>query len=361
MKLEFFEPCSRIDVKRLCENRPMTNIAQILLFGEGYVTRAMRNAGANEKTIWGNASDFEKFRELCRVYPLFEGNVAQYVCREILKLIFEIDEELSEDRCQDIWEKSADVLIKNPITPVELISRLDVSNMGILTHITSDLSDFERLGIDASPVLCPDTVFSVDRRGYKKRFAELEKVFGDHIPSISAFEEALGALIEKFVKANCTFSVLHGVSREDLGKSDYFHAEGALTKAIASDGNISSDEAGAFRRYAIGKFLEICRKKKVDVLLEFSAPTLEIMPDIRVESPVERRIWLNFSDGKSPLAKEGVIDLCADPQAQFSAYAKRFAIGNLPPFFVGTSNPAELCLHKYYRDQLEKYLKSYEK
>ena len=85
------------------------------------------------------------------------------------------------------------------------------------------------------------------------------------------------------------------------------------------------------------------------------------LPDIEVESAVERRIRLNFSGNERPLIKEGFIDLRADLQAQFSAYAKRCAIGNLPAFFVGTANPAELCLHGFYRSQLEKYLKSYEK
>ena len=358
MKLEFFEACSRIDPRRLHEDRRLTNIAQILLFGEGYVTGAMRYAGAEEKYITGDASDFEKFRELCRVFPLFEGNVAQYVCRAVPKRLFEIKAELSEDSCEEIWQKTSDHLMENPLTTTDLISRFDVSGIGVLTDISADLSAFDRLSERVVPVLCPDSALSVDRRGYKKNFEALEKAFGEDILSI---ERVFEALTEKFIEKGCSLAVLHGLTDDDFGKSDYYHAENALKNAVETDGNISKEESRDFRRYAMGKFLEICRQKGLDVLLEFSAPSIRILPDILVESPVERRIWLNFSGNERPLVKEGSIDLRADLQAQFSAYAKRFAIGNMPPFFVGTANPAELCLHGFYRNQLEKYLKNYEK
>ncbi len=358
MKLEFFEACCRIDPPRLQEDRCLTNIAQILLSGEGYVTDAMRYAGAEEKYITGDASDFEKFREFCRVYPLFEGNVAQHVCREILSRIFEIKAELSEKNCEEIWQKTADHLMENPLTVSDLISRLNIGRIGVLTDISADLSVFDRLSERVVPVLCPDSVFEVDRRGYKKKFEDFKKAFGENLLRI---ERAFETLTEKFIEKGCSLAVLHGLTDNDFGKSDYYHAEKAQKKAVETDGNISADEARDFRRYAIGKFLEICRQNRLDVLLEFSAPTLEILPDIRVESPVERRIWLNFSGNECPLVKEGSIDLHADLQAQFSAYAKRFAIGNMPPFFVGTASPAEFCLHGFYRERLEKYLKDHEK
>ena len=361
MKLEFIEQYSRIDPQKLQKDRPMTNIAQILLFGEGYVTCAMRCAGADEKYISGDGSDYEKFRELCRVYPLFEGNVAQYVCREILERLFEIKGELCEKNCEEIWETTSNRLVEKPLTPADLISCFNVSRLGILTDISSELSIFKGLDKPVFPVLCPNGIFAVGKRGYKKIFSELEKAFGEKIDGIAAYDKAVSSITERFLEQGCSSAFVSGLCAEDFGKSDHYHAEQALEKAIRTDGNISADEAHDFRRYAIGRFLEICRQKGLDVLLEFSAPTLGILPDIEVESAVERRIRLNFSGNERPLIKEGFIDLRADLQAQFSAYAKRCAIGNLPAFFVGTANPAELCLHGFYRSQLEKYLKSYEK
>ena len=49
------------------------------------------------------------------------------------------------------------------------------------------------------------------------------------------------------------------------------------------------------------------------------------------------------------------MDLRGDLQTQFFSYAKRYAIGNMPPFFVGTANLCELCLHGFYRDELGKF------
>ena len=356
MHLDFFEPCSRLDVAVLKANRPMTNIAQILLSGEGYLADAMRYAGADEKYITGGCSDFERFRELCRVYPFFEGNVAQYVCREILSLIFGIEEELSEKNCEEIWTKTADLLVKDPLTPTDLLKRLNISEMGILTDICADLSAFETLGT-AAPVLCPDSVLSVGKRGYKKIFSDFERACGEEIRTVSAFDAALERLTEKFVQNGCSLAVVGGLSADDFGKNDYYHAESALTRAISTDGNVSDGEKRDFCRYAVGKFLEICRRKRLDVMLEFYAPPLEILPDIKVKSPVERRIRLNFSESETPLAKDCLIDLRSDLQERFSAYARRYAIGNMPPFFVGSANLCELCLHGFYRDELENLAK----
>ncbi len=361
MNLDIFELCSKIDFTALQENRPMTNIAQILLSGEGYVRTAVRHAGVEEKYITGNGSDFEKFRELCRVYPFFEGNVAQYVCRAILSMIFGIKEALSVNNCERIWTETAELLVKKPLAPADLLKRFGVNKLGVLTHISCALPPFEQLDMTAFPVLCPDSVFSVGKRGYKKKFTALEKAFGESISCISAFDAALIHMTERFTQKGCNFAVVSGLCAEDFGKSDYFHAQNALTRAIATDGNISAEEARDFRRYAIGKFLENCREKKIDVLLEFSAPEFEILPDIKVGSSVERRIWLNFSENETPLAKEGFIDLREDLQEQFSAYSKRFAIGNLPPFFVGSANLCELCLHEFYRSELQRYAKKDEK
>ena len=354
MYLDFFEPCSQVEAAVLQKNRPMTNICQVLISGEGYLTDAMRYAGADEKYIAGECSDFERFRELCRVYPFFKGNAAHYVCRGILDSIFGINEELSEKNCEAIWMKTADFLAENPLTPTELLRRLNVGGMGILTDICADLSTFEKLEA-AAPVLCPDSILSVDKRGYKRIFAMLEEAVDHKICDISSFDRAVLHLVDGFASKGCNLVVLSGLCDDDFGKSDYFHAENALMRAVATDGNILPEEARDFRRYAIRKIAENCRAKKLDLMLEFCIPSIEILPDVKTSSIIERRIWLNFSESEAPLIKECTIDLRGDLQAQFSSYAKRYAIGNMPPFFVGTANLCELCLHGFYRDELGKF------
>lgn len=355
MYLDFYEPCSKVDVAVLQKNRYVTNITQLLLSGEGFVTRAMRNAGAEEKYITGDGSDYEKFRELCRAYPLFEGNAAQFVCDFVLRRFFGCDTALSAENCDEIWMKTADCLVGKPLTAAELLRGLNVGGIGVMTDISAELSPFGSLDTAATPVLCPDSVLSVDKRGYKKRFSLLETAFGEKITCISDFDAALSTLTERFTEKGCSLAVVSGLSREDFGKSDHYHAQQALENAIRSDGNVSAEESRDFRRYAIGKFLEACREKKLDVLLEFCAPALEILPDIKAEATVERRIWLNFSEKELPLVKEGFIDLGADLEQQLFAYSRRYAIGNLPPFFVGTANLAELCLHELYLSELKRF------
>ncbi len=359
MTLKYNELNSKISSEYLSQNRRITNITELLLSGEGYVMRAMRCAGAREHFITGDGSDYEKFRELCRTAPLFAGNAAQFVCQYILGKFFDCNLALNTENCDKIWTLTADALAEKPLSVSEVLDALNIGELSVCTDISSELPMLCSLGEKLSLTLCPDSIFASDRPGYKKTVAVFEKSVGGEITDIRSFDDAMLRLLDRFCDNNCRRAAIGMLSKEDLGKSDFYHADLALKKAISTDGHITAEEARPLRRYLIGKFLEACRRKKINVMLEFSEKPLEILPEITLEAPVLRRAWLNFREEERalPLLTEGNIDICGDLANQLDAYAKKYAIGTLPPFFVGTANVAELCLHELYMTELKKFSK----
>ena len=80
-----------------------TNIYEYLLQRHPYLPSILAVCGADEKYVRENASDFEKFRELCKIIVKLSGND---LYREISNSVFECFGEkfyLSRDISESLW------------------------------------------------------------------------------------------------------------------------------------------------------------------------------------------------------------------------------------------------------------------
>ena len=72
--LPILDAHNHADVKRIADNVPFSNPWELFAATDHYVWEIERKCGVQEEFITGKASDQEKWRELCRVFPLFAGN-----------------------------------------------------------------------------------------------------------------------------------------------------------------------------------------------------------------------------------------------------------------------------------------------
>lgn len=84
------------------ETQP-SNAYEALLKHDKGLRILMRQCGVDEKYIDGDASDFEKFRELCRAMPSCVGNPLYMLLHMELKLLFECDLAIDLENCEQIW------------------------------------------------------------------------------------------------------------------------------------------------------------------------------------------------------------------------------------------------------------------
>lgn len=88
---------------QIAENHRFKNAFELFLGGDHYKWRQLRTNGIEERYITGDADDYEKFKAFARTMPMLIGNPLYHWTHLELKRYFDIDETLSEDTCEEIW------------------------------------------------------------------------------------------------------------------------------------------------------------------------------------------------------------------------------------------------------------------
>ena len=94
-----------LNPKMIAENYQFKNAFDLFLGGDHYKWRQMRTNGIDEELITGAGDDYEKFKAFARTMPLLIGNPLYHWTHLELKRYFDIDEPLSEETCEMIWNK----------------------------------------------------------------------------------------------------------------------------------------------------------------------------------------------------------------------------------------------------------------
>ena len=133
-----------LDPQRLASDEPFENITRLWIAPDQYKHRAMRVVGVPEKYITGDATDREKFDRWAATVPLTLGNPLFEWTQLELKRYFDIDEMLTPESADRIWERCNSVRL----TPRQLLAR---SNVELVC--TSNLPDEELLPL--GPMVMP--------------------------------------------------------------------------------------------------------------------------------------------------------------------------------------------------------------
>ena len=99
-----------LDAKEIYENVKFENLTEAWLKADHYKWRAMRNMGVSEELITGNASDYDKFVAWATVMPYLAGNPLYHFSHLELKKYLGIDEALSPETAEKIWNMAKNVL-----------------------------------------------------------------------------------------------------------------------------------------------------------------------------------------------------------------------------------------------------------
>lgn len=125
--------------KEIFEDKPFDNIGEIWLSGDHYKWRLMRSVGIDEKYITGDASWKEKFLKYAEALELALGNPLYHWSHMELKQFFGINEPLTSENAEAIWEKANDVICKTSMSPRKLISASNVEYIATTDDIIDTL------------------------------------------------------------------------------------------------------------------------------------------------------------------------------------------------------------------------------
>ena len=225
--------------KMIRDDYKFRNAYDLFLGGDHYKWRQMRSNGIDEKYITGDGDEYEKFKAFARTMPYLIGNPLYHWTHLELKRYFDIDEVLSEESCERIWNKVNECLAKDEYSAQNLIKRSNVEVIcttddpaDTLEHHAA-LKDFPTKVL---PTFRPDKAVEIA----KDTFIPYMESIG--ISDYTSLVQWLKDRIEHFDNHGCRLSD-HGLEYMPFGTGD---AEAAFNKKMAGE-PLTADEIDSFK------------------------------------------------------------------------------------------------------------------
>ena len=118
-----------LDPKMIAENHRFSDIGELMLGGDHYKWRAMRSFGIEERYVTGDASWQEKFRAFASMMPYAIGNPLYHWTHLELKRYFGIDEPLTAESADRIYEHCTAMLADDKFRARGLIEQSGVETL----------------------------------------------------------------------------------------------------------------------------------------------------------------------------------------------------------------------------------------
>lgn len=229
-----------LDPKLIAIDYKFDNLGELFLGGDHYKWRMMRSFGVDEKYVTGNASFKEKFREFARALEYAIGNPLYHWTHLELKQYFGIDEALTYENADEIYEKctamlrtdefSCRNLIKN--SNVKVVCTTDDPIDTLEYHDQIKGSGFE---VKVLPAFRPDKAVNI----HKETFLPYIEKAG--VKTYSELKAWLSSRLDFFHEKGCRLSD-HGLDFIPWGVGD---ASAIFDKALKGEA-LTKDEIDAY-------------------------------------------------------------------------------------------------------------------
>ena len=212
----------------IAEDYEFTSVGELMLAGDHYKWRIIRACGFDEKYVTGDATWKEKFKAFAKAVSLSIGNPLYHWTHLELKRYFDIDEALTEDNADEIYDRCSQKMAQGGFTAKQLIKNSGVKvvcttddPMDTLEHhIAIQKSGFE---VQVLPAMRPDKVCNIHLPTF---LPYIEKTGCKTYSELKAW---LAAAIDRFHQVGCRLSD-HGLGTVPFQLGD---AEAVFNKVLA--------------------------------------------------------------------------------------------------------------------------------
>jgi glucuronate isomerase len=244
----------------IAKDKQFDNITQVWLYGDHYKWRAMRAFGIDEKYITGNASDREKFLKWAEVVPYTIKNPLFHWTALELKAYFGINEILTPENAEEIYEKTSKILQQKSHSANGLLKMQNVESLCTTDDPADSLEHHIAIQKDGSkvktfPTFRPDNSFAVENpSSYNKYLLKLATVSNININN---YNDLLSALESRIVFFNENGGRLsdHGFEQLYFFDKDIYDVTVLFEKV--KDNQVLTDEEVAFFKFKT--VIELCK------------------------------------------------------------------------------------------------------
>jgi len=268
----YYEHVSKLPVldflsQNLESNDRITNITEFWLCGDNYKHNLMRSCGVDERFITGNSSDFEKFKEFCRIMPLLVGNSIYYICHFELCNFFDCDLVINSDNCDDIWSITAEKFAADGFCIKDLILKSNVTLLCIPDDPLDDLFCYDRRNESeystlALPTFYPERIMDIEKENFSDYIKKLGIKTGIRISNFESLCLAYQCILDQFDQFVCKVAYSVADSIIPFVKPDPYHTNIIFKKAIGDISAKLENEDIAMWRTQMMRFLGTEYKKR---------------------------------------------------------------------------------------------------
>lgn len=198
--------------QEIYENKEFEDLGEMWLRGDHYKWRAMRCFGIDEKYITGTATYYEKYMAFASILPRMIGNPIYIWCALELKRYFDIDEPLTENNAQEIYDSTKKMIVEKHMTRrwcmehsnVELVSTTDDPIDTLEYHLK--MKEDPSMKIRVISAFRPDKAMFLEDAEFGSYMESLGESVGRTVDSFAKMLEALEVRLKFFRKTGTTVS-----------------------------------------------------------------------------------------------------------------------------------------------------------
>ncbi|XJS10045.1 glucuronate isomerase [Aerococcaceae bacterium WGS1372] len=273
-KQPIFDYHCHLDPQEVYEDKPFDNIVDVWLGGDHYKWRLMRANGVNEKFITGDGSNEEKFKAFAETIEFAVGNPLFHWTHLELRDVFGIDEYLTSENWERIYNELNDYIQREELSPRKLINRSNVEFIGTTDHPLDSLEWHAKIKEDTdfdvvvAPTFRPDEAF-VDHANFAGFVDRLRDEAGETVENFETFIKAMENRIKFFVE--------HGAKASDISfgaivyrEADQAELDATFEKAMNGK-DITREEAEAWQTEVFVELSRLYKESNIVSQVHFGA------------------------------------------------------------------------------------------
>ena len=273
------------NLRQIVENEPFPNIwrAEVLETREEYkncdhyiIQLAAKLPGFSQALARDpQISDYNKWVALCEVFPYLEGNHIHQWMHLDLKRMFGIEELLSAETADRIWEKANDRLKRKDMLPQSILKKIGAKIIFTTDDPADDLVYHKMAnnieGITFLPTFRPDAYSNIFDDNWKSNVEKICQLTGQNI-TLKGLVEALRMRHAYFTEKGAKSSD-HGLLEPYGLRVAQERAEHIFQQAYdkGEKFNLRSVETGEFISYMIHQFCDMNQEKGMVTQIHYGA------------------------------------------------------------------------------------------
>lgn len=258
-KLPIIDFHNHLNQKAILDDSSLENIGYAWLGGDHYKWRAMRANGISENLITGDADWHDKFLAYADTVQNCFGNPLYHWTHLELKRYFDIDEILSPESANRIWNVCNEKIVTKEFSVRNLLMMQNVESLCTTDDPIDSLEYHQKLSASdcktkVLPTFRPEKALGIEKEGFAEYIEKLGDLCGGKIGSAEDVISALKKRLHHFIAHGCRVTD-HSLESAFYENTTEKEVNEILRKRLAGKA-ITETECAKYRGYvltAIGK------------------------------------------------------------------------------------------------------------